>query len=292
MEISANLNAANVKQNKENTQLAVRAPFGSMALSVRNNTTNPTGANQPKLQAEIKQDTFQPNKDKFGTLMKSIPLLYMAGFALGFCPGLFLVASAAFLFSGKGESFRNELSNALMSNNSAINQLQMQFNKACEQNSQKAEEVKPAENNENKTVEAKVSNPVEQEKAEKEEKVLTPLDIAQMKYAKAKEYQEKMSLQVQKREESARVAQEKLEVAQARLDRAQEQYDKAKAEIKAQMTDKMIKMQENVNKKEANARVANERADLAKAQLAEATAKLAQAQRVFEDLQAEEMVEI
>lgn len=298
MEISANVNNKN-----QNTQLATRPPFGSMALSVRSNKANGCGASasvnvgkqaQGGFSASLSHDTFQPNHDKLGILLGSIPMFYMAGFALGFCPGLFLVASAAFLFSGRGQSFRQELSAALMANNPAMQQLQVQFNKQNQQaevevvkEPEAAKEV--AKEEENEVIEdAEFVEIVEEEK--EEEKVLTPLEMAQIKYAKAQENQERLSMQVARREESEKVAQEKLELAQARLDRAQEQYEKANAEVKAQMTDRMVKLQENVGKKEANARVAHERTDLAKAQLDEATVKLAEAQRAFEDLQAEEMV--
>lgn len=301
MEISANVN----NNRNQNTQLATRPPFGSMALSVRSNKANGCGGasasvnvgkqGQAGFSASLSHDTFQPNHDKLGLFLGSIPMFYMAGFALGFCPGLFLVASAAFLFSGRGQSFRHELSAALMGNNSAMQQLQVQFNKQNQQQTE-VEVVKEAEATKEVVAEekdeviedAEFVEIVEEEK--EEEKVLTPLEMAQIKYAKAQENQEKLSLQVARREESEKVAQEKLELAQARLDRAQEQYDKANAEVKAQMTDRMVKLQENVGKKEANARVAHERTDLAKAQLDEATVKLAEAQRAFEDLQAEEMV--
>ncbi len=306
MEIAANFNSSRVtnpNKDKENTQLIVRPNFGLTTVN-RTSARGRVGVSeeQPKLQAQVSQDTIQfgaSGASKVGTLLKGISLFYMTGFALGFCPGLALAATCAFLFSGKGQSFRQELSAALMSNNAAINQLQATFSKQTQEQQQT---VQPAnEPNVVAEVEAKdVTDVVEaenvrdvkEEEPKEEEKVLTPLEKAQIKYAKAQENQEKMSMQVERREKSEQVAQEKLEVAQARLDKAQEQYDKATAEVKAQMTDRMIKLQENVNKKDANARVAHERADLAKAQLAEATAKLAEAQRAFEDLQAEEMVEV
>lgn len=305
MEIAANFNSSRVtnpNKDKENTQLIVRPNFGLTTVN-RTSARARVGINeeQPKLQGQVSQDTIQfgaGGASKVGTLLKGISLFYMTGFALGFCPGLALAATCAFLFSGKGQSFRQELSAALMSNNAAITQLQATFNK---QNQEQQQTVQPAnEPNVVADVEAKdVTDIVEaedvkdvKEEEKQEEKVLTPLEKAQIKYAKAQEYQEKMSMQVERREKSEQVAQEKLEVAQARLDKAQEQYDKATAQVKAQMTDRMIKLQENVSKKDANARVAHERADLAKAQLAEATAKLAEAQRAFEDLQAEEMVEV
>lgn len=305
MEIAANFNSSRVtnpNKDKENTQLIVRPNFGLTTVN-RTSARARVGVNeeQPKLQGQVSQDTIQfgaSGASKVGTLLKGISLFYMTGFALGFCPGLALAATCAFLFSGKGQSFRQELSAALMSNNAAITQLQATFNK---QNQEQQQTVQPAnEPNVVADVEAKdVTDVVEaedvkdvKEEEKQEEKVLTPLEKAQIKYAKAQEYQEKMSMQVERREKSEQVAQEKLEVAQARLDKAQEQYDKATAQVKAQMTDRMIKLQENVSKKDANARVAHERADLAKAQLAEATAKLAEAQRAFEDLQAEEMVEV
>lgn len=301
MEISANVNSNMTKPNKENNQLIVRPNFGLTTVN-RTSARASVGVSteeQPKLQAQVSQDTVQFGTSKVGTLLKSIPLFYMAGFALGFCPGLFLVASAAFLFSGKVQSFRHELATALMGNNVALQQLQVQFNK---QNQEQQQTVQQADQpnvvadvearDVTDVVDAENVRDVKEEEPEKEEKVLTPLERAQLKYARAKENQEKMSMQVERREQSEQVAQEKLEVAQARLDKAQEQYDKATAEVKAQMTDRMIKLQENVSKKDANARVAHERADLAKAQLAEATAKLAEAQRAFEDMQAEEMVEV
>lgn len=306
MEIAANFNSSRVtnpNKDKENTQLIVRPNFGLTTVN-RTSARGRVGVNeeQPKLQAQVSQDTIQfgaSGASKVGTLLKGISLFYMTGFALGFCPGLALAATCAFLFSGKGQSFRQELSAALMSNNAAINQLQATFSKQTQeqqQTVQPANEPNVVADVEAKdvtdVVEAEDVKDVKEEEPKEEEKVLTPLEIAQIKYAKAQENQEKMSMQVERREKSEQVAQEKLEVAQARLDKAQEQYDKATAEVKAQMTDRMIKLQENVNKKDANARVAHERADLAKAQLAEATAKLAEAQRAFEDLQAEEMVEV
>lgn len=318
MEISANYNSTNVtnpNKDKENNKLIVRPNFGLTTANRLSGGMSGVSASAsvgvgggPRLQAQVSQDTLQfgCGVDKVGTLLKGISLFYMTGFALGFCPGLALAATCAFLFSGRGQSFRHELCSALMSNNAAMAQLQATFNTQNQQQQVQVEAV-------NETKEAKEEQPnvvaevqarevpeiivdvedVQEVKDEKkEEKVLSPLERAQLKYAKAKENQEKLSLQVERREESERVAQEKLELAQARLDKAQAQYDKANAEVKAQMTDRMIKLQENVDKKDANARVAHERADLAKAQLAEATAKLAEAQRIFEDIQAEEMVEV
>lgn len=292
MEIAANMTNVNNTRKPENTQLAIRPAFGTMALSVRANNNVNNNEEQPRLSATVTQDTFQPNTEKLGAFLKSIPMFYLAGFALGFCPGLFLVASAAFLLSGKGQSFRQELSQALMANNPAMQQLQAQYNQNNVQQQQDEPEVVADVEARDVNETAETAEVVEAEEEKEEEKVLTPLERAQIKYAKAQERQEQLSMQVARREESERVAQEKLEVAQSRLDRANEQYEKANAEVKAQMTDRMIKMQENVDKKDANARVAHERTDLAKAQLAEATAKLAEAQRAYEDLQAEEMVEV
>ena len=85
MEISANMTNVNNTRRQENTQLAIRPPFGSMALSVRSNNNVNVNANeeQPRLSATITQDTFQPNTSKLGVLLKSIPMFYLAGFALG-----------------------------------------------------------------------------------------------------------------------------------------------------------------------------------------------------------------
>ena len=85
---------------------------------------------------------------------------------------------------------------------------------------------------------------------------------------------------------------EKVELAQARLDKAQADYDKAKAEVKAQMTDKMMRLQQNLSVKEANAAVAREKADVARALLQEAEVKVEKARVAFEDLKAEEIVDI
>ena len=134
----------------------------------------------------------------------------------------------------------------------------------------------------------KATDPI---KAQKEEQ-MSPLDLAQLKYAKALDNQDKAAAALERREKAQQVAVEKYEEAQARLEKAQVEYDKANAQMKAQMTEKMTKYQQAVVTRFTNANLAKERTDVAKAKLDQAQVNAAIAQKEFEDMQAEDIVDV
>ena len=275
-----NLNAqqAQQTQNAKATEGTKRPSFGAM--------TNPNQANNVERTPE--QDTFSTESavKVATTAMMHMPALYLMGFALGFCPALTILGVGAFLFANKNnDSFKQMIAQTVATHKDIMSQLGKMNQSQQAQQTQPAEQPKAAE-------EVKVTNPIQQTEQPKEEKELSPLDRAQIKFAKAQANQQKAAATLARREEAQKVAEEKVELAQARLDKAQADYDKAKAEVKAQMTDKMMRLQQNLSVKEANAAVAREKADVARALLQEAEVKVEKARVAFEDLKAEEIVDI
>lgn len=274
------------------------------------------------LERNADADTLVNNtKEIYKNSLKASAMLYLAGFALGFCPGLFFAATAAFLFSGKGLDFKSHLVNALSENAEIMTKFQDKNKSAevkVEANSEakadaKAEEPEEVEAEAPKqlAIETKqqpqlaiegqprlalemhdnnATNPIIVEK--QEQKPMSPLDVAQQKYAKALDNQDKAAAMLEKREKAQQVAIEKYEEAQARLEKAQAEYDKANAQMKTQMTEKITKCQEAVVTRFANANLAKERTDVAKAKLDQAQINAAIAQKQFEDLQAEDIIDI
>jgi len=287
MQLTATNNAQNLRRVGVSVQDAQQAAKTENVQRSSVETTTNTSTTTVRAQAQtdvFENAAYRATKD----LVKRSALAYLVGFCFGFCPGLFVVAAGAFLFSNRGEGFREKLANAISGDSVALQRFQQQTT-VTENN----EQQQPAQQT---TELAVVTNPIQAQRAEaqeeKEEKPLTPLEMAQLKYAKAQEYQEKRALDLEKKEAAQRVAEEKLEHAQARLDKAQAEYDKANAEVKMQMTDRMTKLNESVATKQANANLAKEKTDVARALLEEAGVKLEIAQRAFEDLQAEEIVDV
>ena len=286
MQLTATNNAQNLRRVGVSVQEAQQAAKTENVQKSSVETTTNTSTTTVRAQAQtdvFENSAYRATKD----LVKRSALAYLVGFCFGFCPGLFVVAAGAFLFSNKGEGFREKLANAISGDSVALQRFQQQTTVTENKEQQPAQQT---------TELAVVTNPIEAQRAEaqeeKEEKPLTPLEMAQLKYAKAQEYQEKRALDLEKKEAAQRVAEEKLEHAQARLDKAQAEYDKANAAVKMQMTDRMTRLNESVATKQVNANLAKEKTDVARALLEEAGVKLEIAQRAFEDLQAEEIVDV
>lgn len=278
---SLNAQQAQQTQNAKATEGTKRPSFGAM--------TNPNQANNAERTPE--QDTFSTESavKVATTAMMHMPALYLMGFALGFCPALTILGVGAFLFANKNnDSFKQMIAQTVATHKDIMSQLG-KMNQP--QQAQQAQQTQPAEQPK-AAEEAKVTNPIQQTEQPKEEKELSPLDRAQIKFAKAQANQQKAAATLARREEAQKVAEEKVELAQARLDKAQADYDKAKAEVKTQMTDKMMRLQQNLSVKEANVAVAREKADVARALLQEAEVKVENARVAFEDLKAEEIVDI
>lgn len=269
-------------------------------------------------------DTIVNNtKEIYKNSLKASAMLYLVGFAIGFCPGLLFAASLAFMFSGKGMDFKSHLVDALSKNSDAMANFQKQNqNNTVEVQAEVADAPAEAPKTPEKAAQApekapqlaletrqqpqlaldyqprlalemkdnKVTNPIEAQKAE--QKQLSPLDLAQLKYAKALDNQDKAAAALERREKAQQVAVEKYEEAQARLEKAQVEYDKANAQMKAQMTEKMTKYQQAVVTRFTNANLAKERTDVAKAKLDQAQVNAAIAQKEFEDMQAEDIVDV
>lgn len=268
-------------------------------------------------------DTIVNNtKEIYKNSLKASAMLYLVGFAIGFCPGLLFAASLAFMFSGKGMDFKSHLVDALSKNSDAMANFQKQNqNNTVEVQAEVADAPAEAPKTPEKAAQApekapqlaletrqqlqlaldyqprlalemhddnKATDPI---KAQKEEQ-LSPLDLAQLKYAKALDNQDKAAAALERREKAQQVAVEKYEEAQARLEKAQVEYDKANAQMKAQMTEKMTKYQQAVVTRFTNANLAKERTDVAKAKLDQAQVNAAIAQKEFEDMQAEDIVDV
>ena len=280
------LNAAQQKANIEKLAVSVNNAQDAKAAEEARANKEMVGEFDAKMKNQPEADTFG-GKDFVKSALKQATGAYLIGFCFGFCPPLFLLAAGAFLFSNKGEAFRDKLAQAIENNVDAMAKFAEQ--QAPVQNNAQAAK---AEAPENKTA----TNPIQEAKApaqvEKapEQKALTPQQRAQQRYDKAQENQAKAEMNLQRKEEAQRVADEKVELAQAKLDQAQAEYDKANAQMKMQMTDKMMRLQESLATKQSNATVAKEKADVARAILQEAGVKLANAQRALEDVMAEEIV--
>lgn len=282
-------NAMNNVKNTQQTQNA-KATEGTKRPSF-GGATNPNQASKtervPEADTYAAAATETVAKTAVASMM-AMPALYLTGFALGFCPGLALIGIGAFLFANKNnESLKLMVAETMATHKEILSKLN-------EMNQPKTEQAPAAQPAEEAKAQPAATNPIEkaEEPKQEEHRVLTPLDRAQIKYAKAQDNQVKAAATLARREEAQKVADEKVELAQARLDKAQAEYDKAKAEVKAQMTDRMMKLQQNLSMKEANATVARERADVARALLQEAEVKVENARIAFEDLKAEEIVDI
>ena len=288
------VNLTNNQQNIQRLAVNVReAQEAARANNVQNNNTE-TVTNPNTATRQPETDTFNNNqadaaKELTKNLIKGSAMAYLVGFCFGCCPGLFMIAAGAFLFSNQGQSFRDKLATAITENANALQQFQQQ-----QANATQNQQAQPAESAQQtaQTQATTVTNPIQQPQQAEEQRELTPLEKAQQRYAKAQDYQDKAALNLARKEEAQRVAEEKLELAQAKLEKAQMEYDKAKAEVKMQMTERMTRLTQSVATKQANANVAREKTDVARALLEEAGVKLEKAQRAYEDLQAEEIVDV
>ena len=318
------------------------------------------------LERNADADTLVNNtKEIYKNSLKASAMLYLVGFAIGFCPGLLFAASLAFLFSGKGLDFKSHLVNSLSQNADAMAKFQNQNNSVevkaeTKADAPKAEETKEAEavqvqkaeapqtaekvakapekapqlaletrqqpqlaletkeqplaletEEQPLTIETKqepqlalegqprlalemhnnnATNPIVAQK--EEQKQMSPLELAQQKYAKAVDSQNEAEALLEKREKAQQIAFEKYDEAKANFDKAKAEYDQANAQIKAQMTEQMTNHQYSVMTRFTNANVAKEEADVAKAKLDQARVLTAIAQREIEDLQAEEIVDV
>lgn len=294
------------EENKVNSSNGVNeasAPraFGSMTMPNVN------------LQNSPEQDSFNNSKAGFNPmkLMETVPALYMLGFAIGVCPKLALVSTCLFLFSNKGQTFKEQMG-MLLSQNGYAQQLQQAFNNnnQAQQNVQQTQNVQqpqqtaqkpqnvqqaqPAEQTQERSAveEQTVTNPIEnKEPAKAEEKPMTPMEKAQARYDKAQDYQTKAELNLIKKEEAHNIAKDKLATAEAKLAKAQEEYDNAKSQVKIQMTERMTRLNQSVDVKRANLAIAKEKEDIARAVLEEAQIKVSNAQQKLETLKANEMVD-
>ncbi|MCR5260671.1 MAG: hypothetical protein K6C94_02415 [Candidatus Gastranaerophilales bacterium] len=235
--------------------------------------TNPNN----KLERTPEQDTcsFQNDTKTIAKeAIKGASLLYMVGFCFGFCPGLFMVAAGAFLFSNKGQSFMEKLADSITNNASALNKFnQMQ----AQQKPETTAEKQPAAND-------KATNPIQTvQKADnvKEEPKMTPMQKAQADVAK--------------REKA-------VELRAARLEQAQADYDEKQAKLEQafQRVESYKKAHnaesESLNKsyslRQDEAAKSNHNLITANASYKKACADLEAAKLILEDMQAEEIVDV
>lgn len=240
-----------------------------------------TATNPNKFERTPEQDTcsFQNNaKTMAKEAIKNASLLYMAGFCLGFCPGLFMIAAGAFLFSNKGQSFMEKLADAITNNASALGQ----FNQMQAQNQQKPEaaaaEKQPAATNDKATNPIQIAQKADNVKAEPK---MTPMQKAQADVAK--------------RERAVEIRAARLEQAQADYDekqaRLEQAFQKVESYKKAHGTES-----ESLNKsyglRQDEAAKSNKNLITANASYKKACADLEAARLILEDMQAEEIVDV
>ncbi len=241
-------------------------------------------------------DSFSVDSKAAGKMLSHIPALYMFGFCLGFAPILTMVATGAFLFANKdNDSFKSKLSETIAQHGDAFKNLTAKYTEdmqkaQAEAQAYQAQKAQGATQGNAAPAPEQAATPEAEQ--QKEQTPMTPIEKAQARCAKAEDYKAKAEMNLAKKEEAQRVADEKVQLTQAKLDKAQADYDKATAEVKAQMTDRMMHLHETLEARQASASIAKEKTDVARALLSEADVKLQKAQRAFEDLQAEEIVDI
>jgi hypothetical protein len=254
----------------------------------------------------VGMDMFNPMKPSLGSVV-GMGLGTLAGIAMTTCPMALLTAGSSFLMSGFSNPFQTLLAMELMNNTNAMQQLMGQINgqganqqtvqaAPVQQQSEVQNQAPVAEAEEVQTPaqpeavqeeqEANVTNPIENKQP-------SPLDRAQTKYAKAMDKQQAAQDEVSNKRAAQRTAKANLDAAKAALAEIQAQYDaEEKPELKTQMTSKLMNAQQTVTLKEAAYNTAKTATAASRASLNEINIKVEQAQRNFENLRAEEMVDV
>lgn len=238
--------------------------------------TNPNN----KLERTPEQDTCSFNNDAKTFAKESIKkasLLYMVGFCFGFCPGLFMLAAGAFLFSNKGQSFMEKLADSITNDASALNKFNAQQNQKAD-STEKAPEAKAEKAPEVAT------NPIQNEKKVnnvQEEQKLTPMQKAQADVAK--------------KEKAVEIRAAKLEQAQADYEEKQAKLEQAYARVesyKQAHNSESESLNKSYGLRQDEAAKSNKSLVIANASYKKACADLEAARLILEDMQAEEIVDV
>ena len=238
----------------------------------------PNATNTLERTPEEDSCSFSNNcKEMTKEAIKSASLLYVAGFCLGFCPGLFMIAAGAFLFSNKGQSFMEKLADTITSNAGAMNKFNEVQAKDKEKQAEKAEQAPAAENN-------AATNPIQNAQpveAAKEAEQMTPMEKAQA--------------DVEKREKAVAMRAARLEQAQADYDAKQAKLEQAYQRVESYKKAHNAES-ETLNKsyglRQDEAARANKNLVRANAEYKKANADLEAARLILADMQAEEIVDV
>ncbi len=210
----------------------------------RNTITNPNN----ELERNPENDTVEINandatKDLAKKALKGSAALYLAGFAFGFAPGLFMLAAGAFLFSNKGESFRDKLANEIASDVNALKKFTELQNAKNQPVQQAQENVQPVAQNDVQSVsntenqpQNKISTVQQSEKNEQTKNNIEQSNTAAtnpINQEKVDDKQKcKMALKVLQNLTSQKANAERNHSSQANIDKIQSEINKLNAHIK------------------------------------------------------------
>lgn len=155
-----NLTAANQQRNME--RLSTSLQQAQESARANNVKFNSAATNPNSIERTPEQDTcsFSNSSDLVAsaikTLAKSVSLSYLVGVGIGFCPGLFMLGAAAFLFANKNnDSFKEKITEAISKNVNAMNVLQQNAARQSQQgegniqNTQNTQRVQNTQHTEN-----------------------------------------------------------------------------------------------------------------------------------------------
>lgn len=265
------------------------------AKKADNNSSNATNVNPNNVSYKDPiVDSFARSKESTEKMFNGMKTMFLVGFCLTTFPDILMLGIGLFLFAKHKDSFKNTLEELIKNSNEACSKLNQQVNaqqasaqpQQAQQSQQTQQTVQPA-------AQAKtVTNPQEAVKPAKQVKPLTPLEIAQMRYAKAEDKVLQYGVGLKKSEIAADEANRKLHKAEARMEKAKLALEKAKEEAKVTAEEKYEKASINFAKRYTEAGVAKERVDVAKAKFEDAKVKMEAANQVCEKMKAEEIVDV
>lgn len=244
--------------------------------------TNPNNS----LERNPQEDSFSlgdDSREHAKSMIKGLSMLYVAGFCMGFCPGLFFLAAGAFLFSNKGQSFMDKMAESIANNQNALNQLNARMMGGMNPQAQPTNNAQPANNgpapaNNNNNA----TNPIAetQETTAPEEQPLTPLQMAQERLTRTQDVMTKREALLRRDEAALREKQAKLEACQTKIENCNPETQKYQ-----DLCDQRDRLQSGILTLEQ--RVAERQARFDKAVIDNTMA-----QRHLADLQAEEIVDV
>lgn len=242
-----NLTAASQQKNMQKLGTSLQqAQESAKANNVKFNSTAATNPNSVERTPEKDTCSFSnKNQDEVSsavkTLAKSATFAYLLGVGIGFCPGLFMLGAAAFLFANKNnDSFKEKITEAISKNANAMNVLQQNAARQAQQaegNIKNTQNVKNEQNvKNNSTVEqqaqaATENDSVAEQAAEtkevENEKATNPIKNADNKNDC------KMALKVLQNLSSQKANATRNHAGQEKIDSIQSEIDTLKNHIKS-----------------------------------------------------------